>query len=61
MQTGHTGTWSAFSYQRLGMRNKLKFYLNLALFGFTVGQTYSAFQRRVARARGQMGRRPRWN
>jgi hypothetical protein len=38
------------------MRNRLKFYLNLALFGFTVGKTYTAFQRRVAKSQMHRGR-----
>lgn len=33
------------------MRSRLKFYLNLALLGFTVGRGYAALQRRLARAR----------
>jgi hypothetical protein len=31
------------------MRKKLKFYLNLAIIGFTVGHAYGAFHRRLAR------------
>lgn len=31
------------------MRNKLKFYLNLALIGFTVGRAYGGFRKRMAR------------
>ena len=31
------------------MRNRLKFYLNLALLGFTVGRAYGAFRQRLAR------------
>jgi|HubBroStandDraft_5_1064220.scaffolds.fasta_scaffold1263641_2 hypothetical protein len=31
------------------MRNKLKFYFNLAIMGFTAGCAYSAFRRRLAR------------
>ena len=31
------------------MRNKLKFYFNLAIVGFTVGRAYGALRRRLAR------------
>ena len=31
------------------MRNKLKFYFNLAIIGFTVGQAYGVFRRRLGR------------
>jgi hypothetical protein len=31
------------------MRNKLKFYFNLAIIGFTVGRAYSALRLRFAR------------
>jgi hypothetical protein len=31
------------------MRNKVKFYLNLAIIGFTVGRAYGAFRRRLRR------------
>jgi hypothetical protein len=31
------------------MRNKLKFYFNLAIIGFTVGRAYDAFRHRLAR------------
>jgi hypothetical protein len=31
------------------MPKRLKFYINLALVGFTLGRTYAAFQRRLAR------------
>ena len=43
------------------MRSRLKFYLNLALFGFTVGRSYAAFQRRAAKSQNQRGRRRPWN
>jgi hypothetical protein len=33
------------------MRGRLKLYLNLALLGFTLGRSYSAFQRRLAKAK----------
>lgn len=33
------------------MSHNLRFYLNLALVGFTVGQAYKAFQRRRMRGR----------
>jgi hypothetical protein len=29
------------------MRKQLRFYLNLALIGFTLGHAYAAFQRRM--------------
>ncbi|HTV94520.1 MAG TPA: hypothetical protein VME42_00890 [Steroidobacteraceae bacterium] len=31
------------------MRRRIRFYLNLALLGFTVGQVYGVFQRCLAR------------
>jgi len=31
------------------MRNKLKFYFNLAIIGFTVGRAVGAYRRRLAR------------
>jgi hypothetical protein len=31
------------------MRNKLKFYINLAIIGFTMGRAYGALRRRLAR------------
>jgi hypothetical protein len=43
------------------MRSGWKFYLNLALLGFTVGRTYVAFQRRLGKSRGQPPRQKRWN
>jgi hypothetical protein len=33
----------------VSMRNKLKFYFNLAIIGFTVGRAYGALRRRLAR------------
>jgi hypothetical protein len=41
------------------MRNKLRFYFNLAIVGFTVGQAYVAFRRRLAR--GVQARRRVWS
>jgi hypothetical protein len=31
------------------MRNKLRFYFNLAIIGFTVARAYSAYRRRLGR------------
>ena len=31
------------------MRNKFRFYFNLAIIGFTVGRAYGAFRQRLAR------------
>jgi hypothetical protein len=31
------------------MRKNLKFYVNLAIIGFTVGRAYGSFRRRLAR------------
>jgi hypothetical protein len=42
----------------LPMRNKLKFYFNLAIIGFTVGRAYGAFRQRLAR---DVARRRVWS
>jgi hypothetical protein len=41
------------------MRNKLKFYFNLAILGFTVGRAYGVFRRRLTR--DLLARRRVWN
>jgi hypothetical protein len=33
------------------MRSRMKVWLNLVILGITLGRTYSAFQRRLARSR----------
>lgn len=38
------------------MSNRLKFYVNLALLGFAVGRTYTAYQKRAAAHRRGYGR-----
>ena len=45
-------------FEALPMRNKLKFYFNLAIIGFTVGRAYGAFRRRLAR---DVARRRVWS
>lgn len=41
------------------MRNKVKFYFNLAILGFTVGRAYVAVRQRLAR--DLHARRRVWN
>jgi hypothetical protein len=41
------------------MRNKVKFYFNLAILGFTVGRAYAAIRQRLAR--DLQARRRVWN
>jgi hypothetical protein len=52
--------WDA-SVRGFPMRNSFKFYLNLALLGFTVGRAYAAFQNRAARSQIGHGKRRPWN